>query len=278
MRSLALVATAGVALGLEVHAPAHAAGVYAETRADFTPRGYHRSGPITVVEACPCDWLINDYGSGNSAASIAASLVGLILAVPGDDCTECSAHEAACAAKRTCLLQQVYSCSEAGLLLPDGFGLHADDSAAAEAAACEGEEPLATALISANTTAALLNSTTCCGGSVLNATMEDPEPELFNCEVLKHVPWICLGFVPVWLAALVLWISNNRRHAAHTRELHWRLTLLPLIGLTQTLLSVLFYAHCPWETTPLMVALTLLWVLASIVKVGRTRTLTQPQP
>ena len=267
MRSLALVATAGVALGLEVHAPAHAAGVYAETRADFTPRGYHRSGPITVVEACPCDWLINDYGSGNSAASIAASLVGLILAVPGDDCTECSAHEAACAAKRTCLLQQVYSCSEAGLLLPDGFGLHADDSAAAEAAACEGEEPLATAFISANTTAALLNSTTCCGGSVLNATMEDPEPELFNCEVLKHVPWICLGFVPVWLAALVLWISNNRRHAAHTRELHWRLTLLPLIGLTQTLLSVLFYAHCPWETTPLMVALTLLWVLASIVKV-----------
>ena len=61
MRSLALVATAGVALGLEVHTPAHARAVYAERRADFTPRGYSRNGPITVVEACPCDWLINDF-------------------------------------------------------------------------------------------------------------------------------------------------------------------------------------------------------------------------
>lgn len=205
MRSLALVATAGVALGLEVHTPAHAAGVYAETRADFTPRGYRINGPITVVEACPCDWLTRDYGSGFSPASLVGqdpSDVGwLILAVPGDDCTECSAHEAACAAKVTCELQQIHSCSGAGLLLPDGFGDLADDSAAAAAAACgEGEGPLATAFISTNSTAALLNGTTCCGGSVLNATMADPDPELFDCTVLEYVPWICLGFVPVWLA------------------------------------------------------------------------------
>mmetsp|Transcript_1584 Transcript_1584/g.3972 ORF Transcript_1584/g.3972 Transcript_1584/m.3972 type:complete len:235 (-) Transcript_1584:848-1552(-) len=134
MRSaLALVAAAGVALGLEVHEPAHAAGVYAETRADFSRRGYRISGPVSVVEACPCDWLSTaDYGSGYGPGSF----VGLILVVPGDACTGCSAVEAACAAKRGCERQQeeAYDCSEAGLLLPDGFGEDPADSAAAAAA------------------------------------------------------------------------------------------------------------------------------------------------
>ena len=104
MRSaLALVAAAGVALGLEVHEPAHAAGVYAETRADFSPRGYRISGPVSVVEACPCDWLSKaDYGSGYGPGSF----VGLILVVPGDACSGCSAVEAACAATRACERQQ----------------------------------------------------------------------------------------------------------------------------------------------------------------------------
>ena len=111
MRSaLALVATAGVALGLEVHEPAHAAGVYPETRANFSPRGYHISGTISVLEACPCDWLTTtDYGSGYGPDAF----VGLILAIPGDDCTGCSAVEAACAAKQA---------EASGILLPDGFG------------------------------------------------------------------------------------------------------------------------------------------------------------
>eukprot|EP00964_Phaeocystis_antarctica_P059155 scaffold35115_cov57-Phaeocystis_antarctica.AAC.4 len=270
MRSaLALVATAGVVLGLEVHEPAHAAGVYAETRAAFSPRGYHISGPVSVVEACPCDWLSTaDYGSGYGPGSF----VGLILAVPGDACTGCSPVEAACAAKRACERQEAYDCSKAGLLLPDGFGKDAGDSAAAAASTCmgpngvDGRTPLPTAFISANASAALVNGTMCCGGSTLNATMADPEGEVFDCVVLENVPWIYLGFVPVWLAAAVLWVMNNRRHAEHTRELHWRLALLPLIGLAQALLSVIFYAQCPWEATPLMVALTLCWVLASIVK------------
>ena len=104
MRSaLALIAAAGVALGLEVHEPAHAAGVYAETRADFSPRGYRISGPVSVVEACPCDWLSKaDYGSGYGPGSF----VGLILVVPGDACSGCSAVEAACAATRACERQQ----------------------------------------------------------------------------------------------------------------------------------------------------------------------------
>ena len=96
--------------------------------------------------------------------------------------------------------------------------------------------------------------------------MADPEDEAFDCAVLEHVPWIYLGFVPVWLAAAVLWAVNNRRHREHVRELHTKLTLLPLIGLAQTLLSVGFYALCPWESSPLMTALSLCWVLASIVK------------
>ena len=265
MRSaLALVATAGVALGLEVHEPAHAAGVYPETRANFSPRGYHISGPISVLEACPCDWLTTtDYGSGYGPDAF----VGLILAIPGDDCTGCSAVEAACAAKHACELQEAYSCWKAGLLLPEGFGDDAGDSAEAPTTCVdEGHAPLPTAFISANATAALVNSTTCCGGSTLNATMADPEGEVFDCAVLEHVPWIYLGFVPVWLAAALLWAINNKRHSAHTRELHWRLMLLPLIGLVQALLSVAFYALCPWGTTWLMVALTLCWVLTSIVK------------
>lgn len=96
--------------------------------------------------------------------------------------------------------------------------------------------------------------------------MADPEAEAFDCAVLEHVPWIYLGFAPVWLAAALLWAMNNMRHSEHTRELHSKLMLLPLIGLAQTLLSVGFYALCPWESTPLMVALSLCWVLASIVK------------
>jgi len=163
MRSaLTLFATAGFALGLEVHAPAHAVGVYAETRADFSPRGYHISGPVSVVEACPCDWLTTaDYGSGYGPGSF----VGLILAVPGDDCTGCSAVEAACAARRACERQEAHACSKAGLLLPNGFGEDAGDSAAAASTCVDDDHvPLPTAFISANATAALVNGTTCCGG------------------------------------------------------------------------------------------------------------------
>jgi len=252
-----LVTTAGAVLGLEVHEPAHAAGVYAETRADFSPRGYRISGSVSVVEACPCDWLASpaDYDPG--------SFVGLILAVPGDACTECSAVQAACGAAYVCERQEAHACSDAGLLLPDGFGKDAGDSSTV-GAVCE-NDPLVTAFISVNDTAALVNATRS-GGGTLNATMADPEGDVFDCSVLAFVPFIHLGFVPVWLAAAVLWTWNNLRYRQHTRQLHWNLALLPLIGLAQAGLSVVFYAHCPWEPSPWMVSLTLLWVLASIVK------------
>ena len=104
--ALLLVAAASAVLGLEVHEPTYAVGVYAETRAYFAPKGYLVNGLVTVVDACPCDWTTNSSGSYD----------GLILAVAEGACTEevkCSAVEAACAAKRA---------EATGILLPDGFG------------------------------------------------------------------------------------------------------------------------------------------------------------
>ena len=54
------------------------------------------------------------------------------------------------------------------------------------------------------------------GGGTLNATMADPEGDVFDCSVLAFVPFIHLGFVPVWLAAAVLWTWNNLRYRQHT--------------------------------------------------------------
>ena len=107
--ALLLVAAASAVLGLEVHDPTYAVGVYAETRAYFSPKGYVVNGLVTVVDACPCDW-------STSAENSSGSYDGLILAVAEGACTEeveCSAVEAACAAKQA---------EAMGILLPNGFG------------------------------------------------------------------------------------------------------------------------------------------------------------
>ena len=107
--ALLLVAAASAVFGLEVHEPTYAVGVYAETRAYFAPKGYVVNGLVTVVDACPCDWT-------TSAENSSGSYDGLILVVVEGACTgevECSAVEAACAAKQA---------EAMGILLPDGFG------------------------------------------------------------------------------------------------------------------------------------------------------------
>ena len=90
----------------------------------------------------------------------------------------------------------------------------------------------------------------------------------YDCGQLEHVPFIYLGFAPVWLTASVLWAKNNMRHRQHVRELHRRLSLLPLLGLAQASLSVVFYSLCPWHKfeTGLLFVLSMLWVLATIFK------------
>jgi len=201
--ALFLVAIAGAALGLEVHEPAYAAGVYAETRAGFSPRGYKRSGSISVVDACPCDWITNmaDFGP--------VSFVGLILAVPGDACTECTAVQAACAAKQACERQEAYACSEAGLLLPEGFGEGVGDSSdKCEDTDADDDSPLPTAFISVNASTALVNATIWSTATV-NATMSDPDGDVYDCTPLENVPFIYLGFVPVWFVAFVLWVVTR---------------------------------------------------------------------
>ena len=45
---------------------------------------------------------------------------------------------------------------------------------------------------------------------------------------MDNVPFIYLGFLPVWLVATLLWAWNNVRHGRHVRELHRRLSLLTL--------------------------------------------------
>jgi hypothetical protein len=105
-----VAAAAGAVLGLEVHEPAYAAGVHAETRALFSPRGYVVNGRVTMVDACPCDW------TTTSTEQAEGRYDGLILAVAEGACAEeeeCTAAEAACAAKQA---------EASGILLPDGFG------------------------------------------------------------------------------------------------------------------------------------------------------------
>ena len=96
--------------------------------------------------------------------------------------------------------------------------------------------------------------------------MSEPGDESFDCAVLDHVPVIFLGFVPAWMAATALWAVNNVRNWRHVRTLHHRLSLVPALGLAQAGLSVLFYAHCPWDMTPLIFFLGLCWVLVTIAK------------
>ena len=107
--AILLVAAASAAFGLEVHEPAFAAGVYAETRALFSPQGYVVNGLVTLVDGCPCHGAIStERGSGANG--------GLILAVAEGACTaeaQCTAAEAACAAQQA---------EASGVLLPEGFG------------------------------------------------------------------------------------------------------------------------------------------------------------
>ena len=294
MRSALVLAAAGTVLGMEIHAPAYAAGVYAETRAGVSPHGYRITGIVSVVEACPCDWTNTSHGSG--------SYEGLILAFVDDACTECSVASAACAAKQASAL---------GLLLSDGFG-HGVSETASVVVSCE-EAPLPTAFLSLSTAAVLLNASH--GGGIINVTMADPDDDGFDCGAawinmgapgqsrsalhhpglqgltlrptlglalqapgyanahgtsspahaptrgwgvavrpgrrrllcgrppytggaLHHVPFVYLGFLPVWLVATLLWAWNNVRHSRHVRELPRRFSLLPLLGLVQAGLSV----------------------------------------
>jgi len=64
----------------------------------------------------------------------------------------------------------------------------------------------------------------------------------------------------------MLWAWNNSRNGRHVRDLHRRLAFVPLLGLAQAGLSVLFYTHCPWVMTPFIFLLSLCWVLVTIVK------------
>lgn len=129
---LLLAAAASAVLGLEVHEPAYAAGVYAEKRAHFSPQGYMVNGLVTVVKACPCNWTTSmEQGSGSYDGLILAVAEGACSAEAGGHCrltltlvlllepgacaaeVECTAAEAACAAKQA---------DASGMLLPDGFG------------------------------------------------------------------------------------------------------------------------------------------------------------
>lgn len=254
-----LVAAASAAFGLEVHDPAYAAGVYAETRALFSPQGYVINGLVTLVDACPCHGAIGtERGSG--------AYDGLILAVAEGACTEeaeCTAAEAACAAQQA---------EASGVLLPEGLGDRDGVGGYWQPvswrqrpleAACK-QSPLPTAFISRDLTALLRNASRT--GDAVNVTMTDPGDESFDCAVLDHVPVIFLGFVPAWMAAMALWTWNNLRNWRHVRDLHRRLSLVPALGLAQAGLSVLFYAHCPWHMTPLVFFLGLCWVLVTIAK------------
>ena len=193
MRSALVLAAAGTVLGMEIHAPAYAAGVYAETRAGVSPHGYRITGIVSVVEACPCDWTNTSHGSG--------SYEGLILAFVDDACTECSVASAACAAKQASAL---------GLLLSDGFG-HGVSETASVVVSCE-EAPLPTAFLSLSTAAVLLNASH--GGGIINVTMADPDDDGFDC----GAAWINMG------------APGQSRSALHHPGLQG-LTLRPTLGL-----------------------------------------------
>jgi len=84
---LLLAAAASAVLGLEVHEPAYAAGVYAEKRAHFSPQGYMVNGLVTVVEACPCNWTTSmEQGSGSYDGLILAVAEGACSAEAGGHC------------------------------------------------------------------------------------------------------------------------------------------------------------------------------------------------
>ena len=63
---------------------------------------------------------------------------------------------------------------------------------------------------------------------------------------MDNVPFIYLGFLPVWLVATLLWAWNNVRHGRHVRELHRRLSLLTLRYPT------LAYPSLPYPTLGLL--------------------------
>ena len=260
LSAILLVAAASAAFGLEVHEPAYAAGVYAETRALFSPQGYVVNGVVTLVDGCPCHGAIStERGSGANDGLY-------ILAVAEGACTaeaQCTAAEAACAAQQA---------EASGVLLPEGFGERDGVGGYWQPvswrrrpleAACK-QSPLPTAFISRDLTALLRNASR--AGDAVNVTMSEPGDEGFDCAVLDHVPVIFLGFVPAWMAATALWAWNNVRNWRHVRTLHHRLSLVPALGLAQAGLSVLFYAHCPWDMTPLIFFLGLCWVLVTIAK------------
>ena len=177
---------------MEVHEPAYVAGLYAETRAHFSPRGYQINGLVLGVDTCPCDWTNTTRGSG--------SYDGLILAVAEGACTECASASAACAAKQA---------EASGLLLPDGFGDGVGGSVTLDSS-CE-EDSLPTAFISLDDTAALLNASR--SGDTINATMADPDEEGFDCTTAcgyMHMQHSATKAPSWWSAVLVQsWLIHS---------------------------------------------------------------------
>lgn len=136
-----------LAVGLEIHEPAHLAGEYPDTPASFAPANYDVNALAAVATSCPCEWEVRDVTFAHPLVN------GRILLVHDGVCTgSCPAQAAACAAQLA---------NASGILVPESFNpeslLFNEESAAAgdyvafdaeQNASCD--EPIPTAYVSVN--------------------------------------------------------------------------------------------------------------------------------